>query len=102
VGYKYFNFDPAKLSGKLQLRLRLTPEGVDGTILIMCDRPWVTQGGKKIGQIDLKADMPKTLTELTADIVNPSQLAGKHALFLVFKSDTKQQSLCQLADFVFD
>ncbi|MBR2113078.1 MAG: family 43 glycosylhydrolase [Prevotella sp.] len=102
VGYKYFNFDAAKLSDKLQLCLRLNPEGVDGTIEIMIDRPWISQGGKKIGQIDLKANMPKELTELTADIDNPSQLAGKHAIFFVFKSDTKEKSLCWLADFVFN
>ena len=92
VGYKYFNFDADKLSDKLQ----------DGIIEIMCDRPWASQGGKKIGQIDLKANMPKELTELTADIDNPSQLAGKHALYFVFKSDTKEKSLCWLADFVFN
>ena len=102
VGYKYFNFDADKLSDKLQLRLRLNPEGIDGIIEIMCDRPWASQGGKKIGQIDLKANMPKELTELTADIDNPSQLAGKHALYFVFKSDTKEKSLCWLADFVFN
>ena len=101
VGYKYFNFDAAKLSDKLQLCLRLIPEGVDGTIEIMADRPWTSQGGKKIGQIALKADMAKELTEMTADIDNPNQLTGQHALFFVFKSDTKEKSLCWLADFVF-
>ena len=101
VGYKYFRFDANKLSDKLQLCLRLIPEGVDGTIEIMADRPWTSQGGKKIGQIDLKADMAKELTEMTADIDNPNQLTGQHALFFVFKSDTKEKSLCWLADFVF-
>ena len=101
VGYKYFRFDADKLSDKLQLCLRLIPEGVDGTIEIMADRPWTSQGGKKIGQIDLKADMAKELTEMTADIDNPNQLTGQHALFFVFKSDTKEKSLCWLADFVF-
>ena len=28
-------------------------------------------------------------------------LAGKHAIFFVFKSDTKEKSLCTLLDFVF-
>jgi hypothetical protein len=101
VGYKYFNFDAKRLSDDLQLCLRLVPEGIDGTIEVMQDRPWASQGGKKIGQIDLKADMEKKSTELTADI-DKSQLVGVHAIFFVFKSDTKEKSLCTLEDFVFE
>ena len=101
VGYKYFNFDAKRLSDDLKLCLRLIPEGIDGTIDIMMDRPWTSQGGKKIGQIDLKADMPKTSTEVTADI-DASQLVGVHAIFFLFKSDTKEKSLCTLEDFVFE
>ena len=99
VGYKYFYFDPAHITDYAQLSLRLVPEGIDGTIDIMCDRPWTSQGGKKIGQIDLKADMPKELTELTATI--DTVHVGVHAIFFVFKSDTKEKSLCWLADFAF-
>ena len=101
VGYKYFLFDAAKLTGSLELCLRLIPEGVDGTIEIMSDRPWTSQGGKLIGKIDLKADMPKTSTEMTAKIDKPGQLVGLHAIYFVFKSDTKEKSLCTLEDFNF-
>ena len=101
VGYKYFLFDASKLTGALDLNLRLIPEGIDGTIEIMADRPWTSQGGKLIGTIDLKADMPKTSTEVTAKIDKPGQLVGLHAIYFVFKSATKEKSLCTLEDFAF-
>ncbi|MBP3776964.1 MAG: family 43 glycosylhydrolase [Prevotella sp.] len=106
VGYKYFNFDAERIanSANLMLVLRLIPEGINGTIEIMLDRPWVSQGGKKIGQIDLKANMEKKVWDMAAGISNEAKtgyLAGKHALFFVFKSDTKEKSLCTLQDFLF-
>ncbi len=106
VGYKYFNFDAERIanSANLMLVLRLIPEGINGTIEIMLDRPWVSQGGKKIGQIDLKANMEKKVWDMAAGISNEaktSYLAGKHALFFIFKSDTKEKSLCTLQDFLF-
>ena len=107
VGYKYFNFDAKRLAanGNLMLSLRLVPEGVDGTIEVMMDRPWVSQGGKKIGEIALKSDMPKELRTMAIGISKEAQtkwLAGQHAIFFVFKSDTKEKSLCRLSDFVFE
>ena len=106
VGYKYFNFDAKRLAdkGNLMLVLRLIPEGVNGTIDIMMDRPWISQGGKKIGQIDLKADMENTVWDMAAGISTEAKekdLAGKHAIYFVFKSDIKGKSLCKLVDFVF-
>ena len=107
VGYKYFNFDAKRLADKknLTLVLRLIPEGIDGTIEVMMDRPWTSQGGKLIGQIDLKADMEQEVCDLPIDISNEvkeNDLAGKHAIFFLFKSDTKDKSLCTLQDFVFE
>ena len=106
VGYKYFNFDPERLATgeNLMLVLRLIPEGIDGTIEVMMDRPWTSQGGKKIGEIALKADMPKTSTDMAIGISKEAKegaLAGKHAIFLLFKSDTKEKSFCTLEDLVF-
>ena len=100
VGYKYFNFDGVE-DEDLTLLLNLTPEGIDGTIDIMADRPWVSQGGQLLGSISLRADMPQTPTELSADLKGTDKLQGKHAIFFVFKSDTKEQSLCKLHNFVF-
>ena len=106
VGYKYFNFDAELLDneGDLTLYLNLIPEGIDGTIEVMIDRPWASQGGKKIGEIELKADMEKktqTMEMGISDEVKENELKGQHAIFFVFKSDTKEQSLCTLEDFVF-
>ena len=101
VGYKYFNFNETNGKEKLQLALRLIPEGIDGTIQVMADRPWTSQGGKLVGTIALKADMPKNSTELTVAVPEIAKLTGKHAIFFVFQSDTKEKSLCTLEDFVF-
>ncbi len=101
VGYKYFNFTATKDKSGLQLLLRLIPEGVDGTIQVMADSPWASKGGKLLGAIELKSDMPKESTELSADLPDLSQLTGKHAIFFTFASDTKEKSLCILEDFVF-
>lgn len=100
VGYKYFNFDGVE-DEDIRLLLNLTPEGIDGTIDIMADRPWVSQDGQLLGSISLRADMPQTPTELSADLKGTDKLQGKHAIFFVFKSDTKEQSLCKLHNFVF-
>lgn len=99
VGYKYFNF--SALSGQSRLLLRLIPEGIDGTITIMADRPWASQGGKQLGTIELKADMPQNSTELSVDLPALAELTGKHALFFLFSSENKEKSLCILEDFVF-
>ena len=101
VGYKYFNFANTNEEEDIQLRLRLIPEGVDGTIQVMADRPWVSQGGILLGSYDLKADMPKTSTEITIDVPTLSEMTGKHAIYFLFLSDTKDKSLCTLEDFVF-
>ena len=101
VGYKYLNFNETNGKEQLQLALRLIPEGIDGTIQVMVDRPWTSQGGKLVGTIALKADMPKSSTELTVAVPEIAKLTGKHAIFFVFQSDTKEKSLCTLEDFVF-
>ncbi len=102
VGYKYFNFNATKDRKDVRLLLNLIPEGIDGKITIMADRPWTSQGGKELGTIELKADMPRQLQELTANLPALGELTGKHAIFFVFSSDTKEKSLCTLRDFVFE
>ena len=102
VGYKYFNFSETQGKKNIQLLLRLIPEGINGTITIMADRPWASQGGKQLGIIELKADMPKTSTELKTTLPALAELTGKHALYFVFSSDMKEKSLCTLEDFVFE
>ncbi len=102
VGYKYFNFTETSGKKQLQLALSLTPEGIEGTIQIMADRPWASQGGKPVGSIQLTADMPKTSTVLTADVSELTKLTGKHAIYFIFTSPTKEQSLCTLESLVFE
>ena len=102
VGYKYFNFDPLMGKKNVQLLLTIIPEGIDGTIEVMVDRPWFSQQGELLGKADVKADMtPGTPIELAIPLQGYSGLAGKHAIFFVFKSDTKEKSICSLVDFVF-
>ena len=101
VGYKYFNFTNTSGRQGLKLLLRLIPQGIDGTITIMADRPWESQGGRAIGSIELKADMPQQSTELAAELPAMQELTGKHAIFFVFSSDTKEKSLCTLENLAF-
>ena len=101
VGYKYFNFDKAS-DHLLTLHLNLIPEGVDGTITIMADRPWKSQGGTYVGFIELKADMPSVPTEFVLEMPGVSGIKGKHALYFTFLTPTTQgKSLCTLLDFQF-
>ena len=98
VGYKYLNCTLTHGSKNLKLALRLVPEGVDGTITIMVDRPWTSQGGRVLGSINLRADMEQTSTVLTAEVPELAELTGKHALYLIFSSDTKERSMCKLEE----
>jgi hypothetical protein len=102
VGYKYFNFDATQGRSDVSLLLNLTPQGVDGTISVMADRPWTSQGGQVLGTIELKADQPQQPTQLSVVLPALSALKGKHALFFVFASDVKEKSLCTLHDLVFE
>lgn len=101
VGYKYFNLSETKGKANLKLTMNVMPAGIDGTIQIMLDRPWTSQGGKLLGTIELKADMPQEPTEVTAELPALAKLSGKHALYFKFVSTNKQKSICTLMDFVF-
>ena len=105
VGYKYFNFSDVNYGTHLfgqdgKLLLNLTPQGIDGTIEIMVDRPWASQG-MLLGKIELKADMKQEPTEMSVVLPDLSKLEYKRAIFFVFKSNIKDKSLCTLHDFVF-
>ena len=105
VGYKYFNFSDADYGTHLfgkdgKLLLNLTPQGIDGTIEIRADRPWASQG-ILLGKIELKADMKQEPTEMSVMLPDLAKLEYKRAIFFVFKSETKDKSICTLHDFVF-
>ena len=105
VGYKYFNFSDVDYGTHLfgqdgKLLLNLTPQGIDGTIEIMVDRPWASQG-MLLGKIELKADMKQEPTVMSVVLPDLSKLEYKRAIFFVFKSNIKDRSLCTLHEFVF-
>ena len=101
VGYKYFNFDKVT-NHILTLHLNLIPEGVDGVISILADRPWKSQGGTYVGFIQLKADMPQVPTEIVLEMPGLTGMKGKHALYFTFSTPfTQGKSLCTLLDFQF-
>ena len=101
VGYKYFNFDVTRGRKDVELRLTLIPEGIDGAIEILADRPWTSQGGKLLGTIELKADMPQNTTEMKAPLPDLGTLQGKHAIFLKFSSPVPETSICRLESLMF-
>ena len=112
VGYKYFNFTATNGKKDVKLLLTLIPEGIDGTIEVMADRPWTSQGGISLGTIELKADMtPLNPIELEVPLPALSELTGKHAIFFKFSakqsdeagtpSDVKDKPICSLEYLMF-
>jgi hypothetical protein len=101
VGYKYFNFSKTHGMKKLQLRLQLVPEGIDGIVTVWADRPWASQGGIPVCSFNLFADMPQVSTEVRIDVPAIARMQGKHALYLTFSSEEKGKSLCALESLVF-
>ncbi|MBQ3656453.1 MAG: glycosyl hydrolase family 43, partial [Bacteroidales bacterium] len=96
VGYKYFNFDNFNGKNSIWLMLGMIPEGIDGKIEVFIDRPWAKQGGKLVGTLELTSQMQKTSAEFPIKLSGINDLKGKHAVYLVFSSQTKEKSLCTL------
>lgn len=101
VGYKYFNFSQTKDFDQLELQLTYEPGGVDGEVEIWLDRPTQAEGGKKIGSLTLSAEIPQEECIGNIPLEGLCGVEGKHALFFVFNSETKGQSLCTLCEFQF-
>lgn len=101
VGYKYFNFDLIDRSRELDLLLNLKPQGINGTVRIMASSPWKEKGGVEIGTFSVSEGDPQALTRLRIDVSKAKSLHGKQALFFVFSSPEKGQSVCELHDLVF-
>ena len=101
IGYKYYNFGKTHGMEHLALALTYIPEGVDGQVEVWLDRPTEAEGGRLLTTMMLNATQPQveTTTQLQVDPV--TQMEGKHALFFVFKSETKGQSLCKLCTLQF-
>ena len=102
MGYKYFNFTATQGREDVELLLTVRGTGIDGTIEIMADRPWTSQGGISLGKIEVKADPPKdNPTILPVTLPELGKLTGKHAIFLKFSSKTKDRSICTLDNLAF-
>ena len=101
VGYKYFNFTKTAGRKDLKLVLGIVPEGIDGTITVMADRPWASQGGIVLGTAELKSDMPFEETDLVIGLQGAESLTGKHAIYLKFGSEQKEKSICVLNNLMF-
>ena len=96
VGYKYFNFDSTYGRKTLNLVLNVVPEGVEGRITVMADRPWTSQGGVEVGSIDIKSDMPASPVDVEIPVPELAKMKGKHAIYLKFSSDVREKSICVL------
>ena len=94
IGYKYFNFRKTFGKDNLQLLLNITKEGVAGSIDVFIDRPNETDGGVKVGTISIDSQADKNPTDLAIAVSDLKNYNGKHALFLVFNSQTKEKSIC--------
>ena len=96
VGYKYFNFNGLNGKQDVYLLLGMIPQGIEGQIDIYLDRPWTQQGGKCVGSLKITPDMPQTSAEQPVKLDSISNLTGKHAVYLLFSSATKEKSICTL------
>lgn len=98
IGYKYY--DMKQLAGReAEIELHLRPLGVAGEIVFMLDSPYESKGGTVIGRLTLTGNEKKEEQYLTAKVQGFKK--GKHALYMLFQSDTKDKSLCDIYDFIF-
>lgn len=101
AGYKYFNFSVTEGREDLSLVLGYEGEGVTGTVDVYLDRPSASEGGKKLGSGQIPAGKVGTQS-LRIAVPELKGVCGKHALFLVFSSKTKQKSICTIHDLHFE
>lgn len=101
VGYKYFDFSKIDSGKPAEFVCHLVPEGVGGTVTLLLGSPNRRKGAKEIGSFEIKADMPKELTEVRTPLSNLGGITGKQPLYLLFDSPEKGKSLCTLYDLRF-
>lgn len=101
VGFKYLNFDAGRGTRQQDLMaVELLPKGTSGTVDIMLDRPWESDGGTRIGSFGISSTDDAEGVVKTAQIDTLSSLQGKHALYFVFHSDGSDE-ICDLQAFQF-
>lgn len=99
IGYKYFNMNALAKRGTATIDMHLKPLGIEGEIVFMLDSPYKSKGGVEIGTLRLNGSEAQEAQHITATLSGFKK--GKHALFMLFKSSTKNHSMCDLYDFIF-
>jgi len=99
LGYKYFNFSKIDARRPGSMILNMKSLGIKGHIDVMLDSPWESRGGKKIGELDIKASKASKAKDIKIKLSGISGLNGKHAVYLVFSSPVKKQSMCEIYHF---
>ncbi len=64
-------------------------------------RPNAAEGGVKLGEATIQAQWPERLRSISVDVALLSNRNAREALFLVFRSPIKEQSICEIEDFKF-
>lgn len=101
VGYKYFDFSKIDDTRPVEFVCHLIPQGVEGKVSLLIDSPYRSKGGKEIGSFVIDEAMPMEMAELKCRVSGLEGVNGKHPLYLLFESDTKGKSICELYDFQF-
>ena len=101
VGYKYYNFDLLDTTKDNELVLNIKPLVTEGRIDIMVDSPWTERGGRKIGSLALSPNAKQERTDMAVKLSGLKGMKGKHAIYLLFTSPTKDKSMCELHELTF-
>lgn len=101
VGYKYFDFSAFNGKSEVYLILGIIPQGIEGQIDVYLDRPWTQQGGKCVGSMKITPEMEKKPKGISIELSEMNNLTGKHAVYLLMTSPTKDKSICTLETFRF-
>lgn len=101
VGYKYFNFSKIDGNKPMEFVCHLVPEGVEGTVTLLVGSPYRSKGGKEIGSFRIDGNNAGGMVEVRTPLYGLEGLSGKQALYLLFDSDVKGKSICELYDFRF-
>lgn len=90
IGYKYYNFDAVE-DNTNRLLLDLIPKGADGAIDVMIDNPSESQGGIKLGSVQISSKAAALLRTYSISVSDLDKIRGKRAVYLVCKSDTNKE-----------
>lgn len=99
VGWKYLDFGKLKKVKKASIKFSIADAKATGVIAVLAGAPSVEQGGREIASLPVSASMEDGT--YSAPVSSLKGLKGKQGLYMQFKSDSKQVSICDLYDFQF-